>query len=628
MQANIDTNPDGTAKLGSDGRVIHIGSDGGAGFGGNGGSGGGNGYGGHGYDGLYLIGNTSVSTDSGSIGLIATGGSGGFGTGGNALNTGNGGSGFAGSGGSGIYLDNSLITSRYGAISLTGYGGIGGSGKGGNGTDGGFGGNANDAYGNDGHGGNGIHLNYSGISTYSGEVSLKGFGGNGGDAAAGNGASGGTYSWGGTGGSGVHIYGYNTALRSDADISIKGYGGSGGGSTVGVGGDGGTGVYFSSGGSYSNNFAVRSFNGNIALTGHGGDGGTGSAGNGIHGFGVLDNWAGGEGSLQSSSASVTALGGLSLRGAVDSITLSNSGSGDIDYTDANFFSGTVTVVAANTAPFDAAAEGGGAVHISSDLRDITVGSGGISARTDVALTATNGAISGTPGTSSITADSAQLTALNGIGDASPFLTTVSRLGATNTNNAVQLNNNRVLTVTGISNGGLVLLDNQGAMTLNGVVESTGSTVTVAAHSPLTVNSNVSGFDTVTLFAGAAGSASDNLTVNSSVSSQNGDVILKAGENVVVNGVSLPSSDNLVGNAFLTAADITGKVIIQSHLNPSRDPVLTTQEAALLPVVKMVNNHWIATMGNEATDLSDEGNSENSGEGDNHDTESSTFPYCN
>jgi hypothetical protein len=102
----------------------------------------------------------------------------------------------------------------------------------------------------------------------------------------------------------------------------------------------------------------------------------------------------------------------------------------------------------------------------------------------------------------------------------------------------------------------------------------------------------------------------------------------AGENVVVNDVTIPSTDNLIGNTFLTAADITGKVIIQSHLNPSRDFKLTTQKAAMLPGVKEIINGDIVKMGKEATDLSDEEQTEKPKQGDTHGTEFRALQYCN
>jgi hypothetical protein len=341
--------------------------------------------------------------------------------------------------------------------------------------------------------------------------------------------------------------------------------------------------------------------------------------------------------------------GITLDGAnsVSMVTLNNSTSGSIIYTSS--MPGGSTVSGSNSAAgggFGVTETAGGltvggittrngAVSISSAQNvgfnsPINAGSG------DVIITAgtgdSGGAISGLNGISSIIAGSAQLSAQDGIGVSSPFQTEVGQLQITNTNNAVRLKNRGVLTVNGILNDGSVSLDNQGALTLNGPVTSTGGAVTVTAHSPLTVNSNVRGYDTVTLFAGASGSVTDNLTVGSarnnvSVTSQIGSVILKAGEIVAVNGETLPSIDNLIGNAALTAGP-TGKVTIIDNLNATLLPQLTTQSAALLPGVSDANNSWIATMGREATDLTEENSENTNGEGGQHGTGFRSLPYCN
>jgi hypothetical protein len=193
-----------------------------------------------------------------------------------------------------------------------------------------------------------------------------------------------------------------------------------------------------------------------------------------------------------------------------------------------------------------------------------------------------------------------------------------------------LNNSGVLTVTGVTNDGSVAIENIGAMTLDGPVRSTGSTVEIWAHSPLTTNADadVTAFGNVTLFAGANNSTLDNLTVNSNITSLHGNVLLKAGELVIVDNITLPSSDNVIGNSFLTAAPQTGRVIVIDNLNATLLPQLTTQSSALLPAVSGANNSWIATMGREATDLTEENKENTDGEGGQHGTEFRSLPYCN
>lgn len=331
-------------------------------------------------------------------------------------------------------------------------------------------------------------------------------------------------------------------------------------------------------------------------------------------------------SMTAPALTVNAGTGISLTGAnvVPLVTLTNSSSGNVLYNSS--VTGGLTVNGSNSAT-------GGSFTVTEALGGLTVGgittsSGAVSlsAAGNIGFTSpinagtgsvslTSGdAISGLKGSASITAGSAQLTALNGIGATSPFMTVVGQLGASNTNNAVQLANNGVLNVSGISNGGLVLLDNTGAMTLAGPVQSTGSTVTVTAHSPLTLNSgsNVLGNGTVTLFAGASGSPLDNLLVNGNVTSSNGDIILKAGNLVTVNGTLLAPN---------------GKITIEDNLN---SPVLTTQSAAQLPEVALLINNSVTTMGKEAGDMTDEEKEEieETREGDRHGTEFRALPYCN
>jgi filamentous hemagglutinin family protein len=304
LLANIETNPDGSAKKDVNGAYIHTGSDGGSGFGGNGGAGGGKGRGGDGYDGIYIyeshVRNSHLSGDGppvyGNITLTATGGNGGSGTGGNALVTGNGGNGYGGNGGRGIYLDNSTISSSYGAINLTGYGGSGGLANGGSGAGGGFGGSANDSNDNFGRGGIGIHLNYSGIYSDSGAITLNGFGGAGGNATGVDGGK----AWGGSGGRGISMEGYfdagigkyYTAKSNYGSILLIGTGGAGGNATGGsnatgvatgaaYGGAGGDGVVIGSSGGYG---LVYTDTGNITLEGHGGAGGWAEGGAGTGGF--------------------------------------------------------------------------------------------------------------------------------------------------------------------------------------------------------------------------------------------------------------------------------------------------------------------------------------------------------
>jgi hypothetical protein len=111
-----------------------------------------------------------------------------------------------------------------------------------------------------------------------------------------------------------------------------------------------------------------------------------------------------------------------------------------------------------------------------------------------------------------------------------------------------------------------------------------------------------------------------------VTSQNGDVILKAGESVIVNGTTLLGSENVIGNSSLNAP--TGRVIVRDHLNSSLPPLLTTQTVTLLPGVNEVVNYGIFTLERESTDLTETGEDTTHGEGGQYGTEPKSLPNCN
>jgi hypothetical protein len=172
-----------------------------------------------------------------------------------------------------------------------------------------------------------------------------------------------------------------------------------------------------------------------------------------------------------------------------------------------------------------------------------------------------------------------------------------------------LGNSGDVTITGITNGDSLSLENQGSITITGAIKSGNDTITIAAHSPLTINNGVeiTGNGNVSLSAGPSFLPNDNMLVNGNITSLNQDIILKAGGAITINGqLSAPN----------------GKIFIEQNLN---NPL-----AASLPEVAKVINSSLATMGNEASDLSYENNLGDiePSEGDNHGTEFRALPYCN
>jgi hypothetical protein len=533
------------------------------------------------------------------------------------------------------------VYSRSGRIDLVGIGGNGGNGSGFNG--------------HGGNGGSGVLLDDSSVtSNYSsgGAIFFTGTGGRGG---LGSGASG---SYGGSGGTGIHLYSAtnNNLVRTDGAITLAGSGGSGGGSSGGAGGAGGYGLYLEFGGSSPFDAAISSRT-SVDITGNGGGGGIGGGGNGIQGMGVQDAWAGGEGAVKAPAATVTGRGGINLTGELDSVTLTNSVSGDIIYTTANYgYNSGLVVGGVNSAAgggFSVSDASGGALTVTG----ITTANGKVTVTgdTDVAITGAinagtgavavtagsggfNGSITGLTGLSSVNAGSATLSARDGIGTtANPFITAVKSLAAYNNYNApppalpldITIKNTGALSVTALNNNaGSITLDNVGAVTLDGTgvyagyvpgsvpLFSTGNcNVTVTAHSPLTVTAPVWATGDISLTAGASGSPQDSLLIGSTSSVSAGqNAILTAGNLVTMN------STVLVGQIVPP-----GTLTINQGLNPAAPPTppgspLTTQSVAFFI------NEVVWTMGREAADLSDEGNEIY--KGGTHGGEVDKVSYCN
>jgi filamentous hemagglutinin family protein len=143
---------------------------------------------------------------------------------------------------------------------------------------------------------------------------------------------------------------------------------------------------------------------------------------------------------------------------------------------------------------------------------------------DVSLTV-GGAITDNNGASlNIKGQTLILVAVDGIGSGNALETmVVDRLDATNTNNNIEIANTGALT--------LIDLDASGNS-----VRNVNGQVIISAASPITVSSPIVGGAGVTLTAGEtadAGTWADDLTVNASITSANGSILLRAGDDITV-----------------------------------------------------------------------------------------------
>jgi filamentous hemagglutinin family protein len=339
----------------------------------------------------------------------------------------------------------------------------------------------------------------------------------------------------------------------------------------------------------------------------------------------------GTAAITAPTLTVSAGSGINLSGAnnVGTASLNNSTSGNILFN--NSVTGGLTVSGNNSAAGGSftvnestgtlsvagVTTSNGAVYLTgagnvSFTAAVTAGTGAVS------ITSSGGEISGLVDLPTISAGSAQLSALNGIGVTTAFKTKVGQIGASNTNNAIQLLNNDItkradLTVTGITNGGSILLDNYGGTTFTGPVQSSGGTITLATHSPMTIGSgvNVTGSGNVSLSAGPSNMPDDNLLIYGNITSLFGDIALTAGGTVTVKGsLSAPN----------------GKIVIRENMN------INSAKAANLPEVVLANNSVIDGMGKESSNMEDDEKEkekeELSIEGGQNGTEFKSLPNCN
>ena len=182
---------------------------------------------------------------------------------------------------------------------------------------------------------------------------------------------------------------------------------------------------------------------------------------------------------------------------------------------------------------------------------------------NVTLISGGAIVNGMGSATSIIAASLAAYAANGIGSSDPrdpLMTEVHNITAVNTtSNNIDIDNVGVLNVIGLSNGGTgnVLLQNIGGITTyENTVTSSGGTVSITAHSPLTIGSGgVSAYGSISL----ATSGSSNLTIAGNIASSNGNISLMApgGSIAVSPGVSLSAPNGTVTlNAGTSTVDLS------------------------------------------------------------------------
>jgi hypothetical protein len=175
---------------------------------------------------------------------------------------------------------------------------------------------------------------------------------------------------------------------------------------------------------------------------------------------------------------------------------------------------------------------------------------------NVTLNSGGAIINGMGGSTSISAASLSAEAVNGIGSGDPLMTGVHKLTALNTTaNNIEIDNTGVLTVSGLTNLGTgnVILQNIGDITTDtSPVTSSGGTVSITAHSPLTIGAGgVSASGDISLEAAASGGP-DDLTINGNIASSKGSIVLIAGRRIVLGPGGGLSARN--GTIMLTDKD--------------------------------------------------------------------------
>ncbi|MCE5263845.1 MAG: filamentous hemagglutinin N-terminal domain-containing protein [Deltaproteobacteria bacterium] len=260
--------------------------------------------------------------------------------------------------------------------------------------------------------------------------------------------------------------------------------------------------------------------------------GIGTVGN-TSGITLTDDLAITAGGAISQTAPVVVGGAATFdAGTAGSVTLTDTGN---DFASIAVKGGTVALRDANVVALHASTIGNNLSVLAGG--DILLG-GLINAGTGTVSLSTNGAIvNNVGGATSILANTLSMSAASGIGSSDPLMTAVHNLAATNSAvNNIEIDNTGVLTVNALVNNastGNVALQNIGALTTDTATIRSYGTVSVIAHSPLTIGSGgVTASQDVTLEASPSG-GTDNLTINGNVTSAMGNIMLSAGSSIVV-----------------------------------------------------------------------------------------------
>ncbi len=293
----------------------------------------------------------------------------------------------------------------------------------------------------------------------------------------------------------------------------------------------------------------------------------------------------------SASTGIGTTGTAPIEIAATAIT-ANTTNGNINLANTNAAATTATSLTTGTGNIIFTQTGGGSLTVttatttSGDISISTITSGNIfvdnvSAPGNIVTIISAGSIEEAtpfdPG-ADITASSARLVAVNGIGDQGTIETAVSTLAVSNTTNDIRLQNNSIgspgaldiNTVTtlvgpvgptsGITNvTGNIILDNYGALTISQpVAVTTNGYIQLTAHSPMNVNNNVTAPGDITLTALEVTPAVpnvDNLTIGNSalIRSTGGNILLQAGDNIVQNTGTLINTTVAGKTITLTAA---------------------------------------------------------------------------
>jgi filamentous hemagglutinin family protein len=327
------------------------------------------------------------------------------------------------------------------------------------------------------------------------------------------------------------------------------------------------------------------------------------------------NWAGGvlpgasddvwidAGSTIRHSSGTDSIGKLRLQSATP---LSVSG-GSLSVGGASTIDGTLTVTSGGTYTANGAVSGSGTMQLAggsavlnaaTSLPTLAISSGTVSGTGSLAVTRsfsqTGGAFN-MPGTVTLTQQSGNLSIANMIagdlkliasagaisqtaGLRATSLQTSSTAGTllTNANNRItsfkgsnagtgniallNVSSPSSLVLNGITNtapGGNISIDNTGGVIDNAPIVTTTGRVSLIARSPLVVNAPISAGSNVTLQAMSSTGGSDNLTINSSVTSTSGSLQLSAGS-----ALSVSSTGSLsVTNGTIGLTSISGTVTV-------------------------------------------------------------------